>query len=209
MYCGSKTNKLGCSYWNVNINRSKQRLKDEKYREFQKEYQKEWRKIQRAINSDYAKRQRDLKDRYYRSEEGKKTIKKYRKKHKNKYAELQRIYYKKNRDEILERQRLWRAQNKKVVREWDRKKRKKHLIKILERNRKRFFLKKGITGYHSEDEWQELKEKYKYKCAICGISEDQLRKKWKDKRFQKLGRDHIIPISRGEPILSAIFSHYV
>jgi len=29
VYCGSKTNKVGCSYWNININRTKRRLRDE------------------------------------------------------------------------------------------------------------------------------------------------------------------------------------
>ena len=153
--------------------------------------------MQRAINSDYAKKQRESKKKYYRSEKGKKTIKKYWKKYKKRHAELQRIYYKDNRDKILKNVKLWRAQNKEIVREWERSRRKRHLAKILERNRKRLFLKKGVAGEHSEDEWQELKAKYRYKCAICGIFEDQLKKKWKDKRFQKLGRDHIIPISKG------------
>ena len=197
VYCGSKTNKVGCSYWNININRTKRRLRNKKYKAFQRNYQKEWKKEQRRLNTDYAKKQRELKRRYYRSEKGKETVKKYREKYKKRHAELERIYYQENRDKILERIRLWRAQNKERVREWDRKKRERHLIKILERNRKRLFLKKGIMGYHSEDEWQEVKAKYKYKCAICGISENQLKKKWADKRFQILGRDHIIPISRG------------
>ena len=107
------------------------------------------------------------------------------------------MYYQKNRERILERQRLWRAQNKEKVRVQDRKKRERHIAKILERNRRRLFLKLGVFGSHSEEEWQELKEKYNHKCAICGISDDELKKKWKDERFQKLGRDHIIPISKG------------
>jgi 5-methylcytosine-specific restriction endonuclease McrA len=53
-----------------------------------------------------------------------------------------------------------------------------------------------VLGRHTWQEWQELKERYNYKCVYCKISESKLEKKWGNK-FSKLTEDHIIPISKG------------
>lgn len=78
-FCGSKTNRTGCSWFNVTVNRSKRRWQNPNYRNYQREYGKEWKKIQRSLNSDYAVRQlKHKRDYYYRR--GKEVSKKWRKK---------------------------------------------------------------------------------------------------------------------------------
>lgn len=153
VYCGSKTNKVGCSYWNININRTKRRLRDEKYREYQKNYQREWRKMQRARNTDYAKRQKELKKNDY---------------HKNKTIHR-------------ERHKKWVVEN---------------LDRVLFSNRQRIKMLRQVKGNHTYEKWLELKRRYNYRCAVCGISEEELSKKWEGTSFTKLTEDHIIPISQ-------------
>ena len=75
--------------------------------------------------------------------------------------------------------------------------RKRNIRKILEWNRQRLIHKKGIIGFHSDREWEELKNKHNYRCAICGISEKKLGEIWLGTHFTKLTRDHIIPSSKG------------
>jgi len=152
VYCGSKTKKTGCSWWNASQRRSRERwAKNKKYRKYQKEYQKEWKKEQRRLNTDYAKRQRELKRKYGQS--------------------------------------IW---GKKMAARW----RKRNIKKILEWNRQRLLQKRGIIGFHSQEEWKELKDKYNHCCAECGISEKELGRIWPGTSFTELTKDHIIPSSK-------------
>ena len=153
VYCGSKRKKIGCSWINANVDRSKKRWrKDNKYRQYQKEYQKEWKIEQRKENTPYAQRQKELKRKYYQSIKGKKEAARWR---------------------------------------------KRNIKKILEWNRQRLLQKRGIVGFHNNKEWEELKEKYNYRCIQCGISEKKLRTIWLGTPFVKLTKDHIIPSSKG------------
>jgi len=49
---------------------------------------------------------------------------------------------------------------------------------------RRYARQKNAEGSHTLDEWNTLKEKYEYKCAICLEN-------------KKLTKDHIIPLSKG------------
>jgi len=49
---------------------------------------------------------------------------------------------------------------------------------------RRYAREKNAEGSHSLQEWNELKEKFNQKCAICG-------------EFKKLTKDHVIPLSKG------------
>jgi len=75
--------------------------------------------------------------------------------------------------------------------------RKNNIEKILEWNRRRVLKKKGIIGEHTKMEWLNLKKRYNYRCAICNISENELKIKWQGTQFDKLTRDHKCPLSRG------------
>jgi hypothetical protein len=123
------------------------------------------------------------KNKKYMNDYIKKWMKNQRK-HSTDYAKRQREL---KRDYSL-------SQNgKSVSRRW----RHKNIEKILSWNRKRMLKKKGVKGYHTLTEWNELKKKHQYKCMKCGILEKELLKKWKNTNFTKLTRDHIIPISKG------------
>jgi 5-methylcytosine-specific restriction endonuclease McrA len=62
---------------------------------------------------------------------------------------------------------------------------KNHPDKRRDHERKREIKKKGIPGFHSEEEWVNLVELCDYTCVFCG------------ERFSlgELTRDHIIPIT--------------
>lgn len=54
-------------------------------------------------------------------------------------------------------------------------------------NRRREFQVRGAKGFHTYQEWLELKAKHNYTCVGCGRKEPEI----------KLTQDHIIPISKG------------
>lgn len=61
---------------------------------------------------------------------------------------------------------------------------KKYPEKISHLKANRYAREKGAIGNHTLKEWQELKQKYNNKCAICGLE-------------KPLTKDHIIPLSKG------------
>jgi hypothetical protein len=112
--------------------------------------------------------------------------KKKARKNNTKYAQrqrkLNREYHKKNKEWFASYNKKWRKNN---------------LQKVLDGNRRRLLLKRGVGGFHTNKEWENLKKKYNYCCAKCGISEKELTELWKNTNFYKLTRDHIKPTSRG------------
>lgn len=97
IYCGSKTHKVGCSWWNVSARRNKERWSnDRKYREYQREYQKWWKKEQRRLNTKYAQAQKKLKRDYSKSLRGREKAAVWRKKNINKILAW-------NRERLLEK----------------------------------------------------------------------------------------------------------
>lgn len=53
--------------------------------------------------------------------------------------------------------------------------------------KRRIYTKKNAVGFHTFEEWNELKKKYDYMCLCCKQKEP----------FIKLTEDHIIPLSKG------------
>ena len=63
----------------------------------------------------------------------------------------------------------------------------KNKSKYIFYSEKRRISKLGNGGYHSFEEWQELKRRYDYMCLCCKEKEP----------FITLSIDHIIPLSKG------------
>ncbi len=64
---------------------------------------------------------------------------------------------------------------------------KLHPEKSVAANNRRRSLKLSAEGSHTEEEWQELKAFYNYRCLCCGRQEPEI----------KLTRDHVIPLTQG------------
>ena len=127
-----------------------------------------------------------MKDKKYREYQ-----KEYQREWKKEQRRLNTDYAK--RQKKLKRKYSQSIWGKKMAARW----RKRNIKKILEWNRQRLLQKKGIIGFHSEEDWQELKNKYHHRCAECGISEKELNKIWAETPFIELTKDHIIPSSNG------------
>jgi 5-methylcytosine-specific restriction endonuclease McrA len=150
-YCGSKTAKTGCS-WLMVAKRDKLRANFPHRKAQRSKLIKEWKKKQRRQNTDYAKRQREVKKAYARTERGK---------------ALSRLS------------------------------RKRNILTILQCNRRRMLVKKGVIGFHNSDQWENLKSLNDYRCVSCKIDEIALQAKWGKSWLSKLTKDHIIPLSKG------------
>lgn len=61
---------------------------------------------------------------------------------------------------------------------------KRHPDVIAHLKSNRYAREKGAVGSHTLEEWEQLKDKFNNKCAICG-------------RETKLTKDHIMPLSKG------------
>jgi len=101
------------------------------------------------------------------------------------------IYQMKNRKKIRIRYTKWAKNNREIINKASRKyyykNREKHMILTKNRRAKA----KNAEGSFTEQEWENLKKEYNYKCAICKNTEpfNQFRK--------YLTIDHIIPLSKG------------
>jgi len=119
-----------------------------------------------------------------------------------KYIEAGRRYIKAHREEINTKAKERRQQNLEHYREIGRKsyerhaeERRKYSIeyfkehpeKSVAANNRRRALKVAAEGSHTEQEWQELKAFYNYKCLCCGRQEPEI----------KLTRDHVLPLTQG------------
>jgi len=118
------------------------------------------------------------------------------------YDEALRKYRESHREEINSKARERRQQDLEHYREIGRdsyerhaEERRKYSLEYYKRfpeksvaatNRRRA-LKLSAEGTHTEEEWEELKAFYDFKCLRCGKQEPDI----------KLTRDHIIPLTQG------------
>ncbi len=126
----------------------------------------------------------------------------HQKAHPEKYDEALRKYRESHREELNRKAKERRQKDLEHYREIGRKsyerhaeERRKYSIEYFKEhpeksvaatNRRRA-LKLAAEGSHSEEEWQELKAFYNYKCLCCGKQEPEI----------KLTRDHVIPLTQG------------
>ena len=90
-------------------------------------------------------------------------------KHREKRRQEGRKYYADHKEEMKVKLLAWRRRNK---------------AKTVQQVLNRYYKTKGNGGTHTLEEWNKLKKRYLYRCAIC-------------KKKKKLTRDHITPISKG------------
>ena len=114
------------------------------------------------------------------------------------YKKYKKEWNIKNKKEINKdiKERRRNPKYKKKQQEWNKKWQNKNIDKVKfyrrKSQRKRDLNIKNNIGNHSFEQWQELKKKYAYCCASCGMQEPFI-KQW----FIKLTEDHIIPLSKG------------
>lgn len=123
------------------------------------------------------------KNREYMREYIKKWMREQRREN-TEYAERQRK---------IKREYARKIDKKEIIKKW----RHKNIKKILFWNRKRLLRKKGVIGSHNNNEWENLKKFYNFRCAECGKKESKLKEIWQGTFLNKLTKDHIIPIVKG------------
>ena len=106
------------------------------------------------------------------------------KKHPERAKEISRKSKLKNRQQRLEYGRRYFVKHKEEMKikllAW----RRKNKAKVVQQVLLRRYRQKGIGGSHTLEEWENLKQRYSNRCAIC-------------KNKKRLTRDHIIPITKG------------
>ena len=105
------------------------------------------------------------------------------KKHPDRIKQISQKSKRKHRQQNKEYNAKWYTNNKEKSRMrllgWRRRNKAKAVQQVL----KRYYKSKNSGGTHTLEEWEELKEKFNYRCAKCGET-------------RKLTRDHIIPLSK-------------
>ncbi len=110
--------------------------------------------------------------------------------------EYRKRWVKNNPSKIKKNHKKWREGNPEKIRENERKWRKENPEKNSVKCKNYKARKKGAEGSHTLKEWLDKKKEYNHRCVYCGIHEDALKKKYKDKRWHKLTEDHVIPLSK-------------
>ena len=122
--------------------------------------------------------------------------------HPERYAEIDRKWKKEHREEVNMQARERRQKDIEHYREIGRKSYERHAEErrkysleyyklhpeksVAATNRRRA-LKYASKSTHTEEEWQELKAFYSFKCLRCGAQEPDI----------KLTRDHVVPLTQG------------
>lgn len=116
--------------------------------------------------------------------------------HKNEKKQYNKEYQKNNLIRFRQNGKRWRDKNKirerLRMKEWE----KNNPDKVREKRRRRRNLELHTKGLHTEQEWQEKKKEYNYRCAYCGIHENALKKKYTYKNWWSLTEDHIQALSK-------------
>lgn len=145
-------------------------------------------------------------------QKNKKHHKKYRRKYyeenKEQILKTNKKYRLENRDEILEQKRQWYQDNKEDARantrEWykENKEKRANYNKIYSRKNadivnsisQRYRARKNnLPSTLKSEEWQQIKEDFNFKCAYCGMTEEEHLMEFDE----RLHQEHFIPVSRG------------
>lgn len=123
-------------------------------------------------------------------------MKEYNKRNRLKNNAYGKEHYKKNKEKINERCRIYHQNNKEREKENHRIWKLNHKDLVTEQNYRRRIDKLGAEGSHIKKEWERKKKEYNYRCAYCGIHENVLKNEYKCKKWWKLTKDHITPLTK-------------
>lgn len=153
-----------------NKTKEKQSIRSREYRKNNREVLLEKKRAHWAANRDILVIK--LRELYHRKrEERLEKNRIYRENHRIELAEKSRIYTKEHLEEVLKRSKEYARSHSKQMLSYRQKRRAKKA-------------NAPICDFTAE-QWQIMKEHYKYTCIYC------------DKEFQRLTQDHITPISKG------------
>ena len=124
-----------------------------------------------------------------------KKSKEYRDNNKEKRFEANKAWYDKNKDYMAEYKRKYYQENIEKIKEnkkkWRKTKHGKALINIAT-NRRRAIKRKLANGLTIE-QWEQIKKDFNYKCAYCGMVEEEHYKTYNE----QLNQEHFIALSNG------------
>ncbi len=86
-----------------------------------------------------------------------------------------------------ETMKVYRQENKDKIREYNKRYIELNKTKYAFYARRRIYRKKNAVGFHSFEEWENLKKFYNFMCLCCKKTEPKV----------KLTEDHIIPLVNG------------
>jgi 5-methylcytosine-specific restriction endonuclease McrA len=119
----------------------------------------------------------------YRKKNRKKYLSDIKKRYKKYYYKYYQKYSLEHKEQIKKRMQLYYLKHKKRINLrssiYNKTAKGKHIQRIKSYKQR----VKRLNGSHTLNEWNTLKKKFNYKCAIC-------------KKHKKLTRDHIIPLSK-------------
>lgn len=126
-------------------------------------------------------------DEYTKTEDSKKSRKKWQQDNMDRVKVSQKKYYKKNRDKILEKNREWAQNNKESCVERSLRWQKKNKDKVAEYKRRRRAAKNNVKENYTPAQEKITREIFNNKCFNCGCKEG-------------LCIDHYYPLSKGNAL---------
>ena len=126
----------------------------------------------------------------------KEIIERKKGKYKEQQKKYQKQYFQKNKERITNsrKEHYRKTHLPKYCKNWEEWEQKRHILgkkRKAIRQAKYIHKKRSSVGYFTSKEWQDLKEKYNFHCAICGEKEP-----FENQHFNDLTIDHIIPLSK-------------
>ncbi|MDP4158382.1 MAG: HNH endonuclease [Bacillota bacterium] len=160
-------------------NKEKIAERNKKYRQENKEKRMEYNQRWREDNQDHVKA---YYSQYHQMNKEKRLVakKKWREENKGKISEYYKKYRRGNADKIKQ----YCEDNKEHLRCYHGEYQRKNKERVREWHHKRVTREKSLPNTLTNEQWEEKRKKFDYKCAYCG-------------KKSLLHREHFIPISKG------------
>ena len=154
---------------------------------------------QKKINKQYYKENKEkilINDKKYKEANKERYLKyqaEWRKENQARIKKTSKDYYKENRETILQKNKEYDKKNKaerlEYLRQWRKNNRE---LQRGYKNRRRYFIKE-LPATLTLNDWEVTKKDFDFKCAYCGLSEEEHLKK----HNISLHQEHFIPVNDG------------